>query len=294
MIKMPSLQKMKTVCQRSVAGYWIGAAIFAMSPAMAETLYFAPLPMEQPEEVVKQFKPMLNYLERQLGVTIEIRYSSSYEDVLAKFQQGQVDFAYLGPLPYVTLRERFNQAVPLVHFVEKSGKPTYTCALISAGETVTNGMKGKKIALTQALSTCGYLSTDGLLHKAGSGLDQNKYRYLGKHDAVAEAVARGDYEFGGIKTAIANKYEGLGVKVLAETAPLPSFALIANGQRLSPARIDALRDSLARLKPETTDKTLMADWGSSLRFGSTVAKDSDFDVVRQLRRRADIPEKGNF
>lgn len=269
-------------------------AFVPTSFVMAETLYFAPLPMEQPEEVVKQFKPMLAYLENQLGVTIEIRYSTSYQDVLNKFQKGEVDFAYLGPLPYVTLRDKFAQAVPLAHFLEKSGKPSYTCAIISAGAPLSNGLKTKKFALTQALSTCGYLSTDGLLHKAGSSLEQNKYRYLGKHDAVAEAVASGEFDYGGIKTAIAKNYEHLGVKVLSETAPIPSFALIANGKRLSPARIDALRTALVRLKPEGADKALMAEWGTNLRFGSVEAKDSDFDVVRQLRRKTDIPEKGNF
>ena len=269
-------------------------ALLISSVVSAETLYFAPLPMEQPEEVVKQFKPMLSYLERQLGVSIEIRYATSYEDVLAKFQKGDVDFAYLGPLPYVTLRDKFDQAVPVVHFLEKSGKPSYTCAVISAGNPLGSGVKGKKIALTQALSTCGYLSTDGLLHKAGSSLEQNKYRYLGKHDAVAEAVASGEYDFGGIKTSIARNYEHLGVKVLAETATIPSFALIANGKKLSSSRVESIRSALSRLKPEGADKSLMSDWGANVRFGSVDAKDSDFDVVRQLRRRADIPEKGNF
>jgi phosphonate transport system substrate-binding protein len=205
-----------------------------------------------------------------------------------------MDFAYLGPLPYVTLRDKFDQAIPLVHFLEKSGKPSYTCAIISAGAPLATGLKNKKIALTQPLSTCGYLSTDGLLHKVGSGLDQNKYRYLGKHDAVAEAVASGEFDFGGIKTSIAKNFEHLGVKILSETAPIPSFALIANGKRLSPSRVEALRNALSRLRPEGADKALMADWGANVRFGSAEAKDGDFDVVRQLRRRADIPEKGNF
>ena len=262
--------------------------------AVAETLYFAPLPMQQPEEVVKQFKPMLAYLERQLGVTIEVKYSSSYEDILAKFQKGQLDLAYLGPLPYVTLKEQYTAAQPVVHFLEKSGKATYTCALVSAGGNVPNGAKGKKFALTQPLSTCGYLSTDGLLNKSNTSLEQNKYKYLGKHDAVAEAVVGGDFEFGGLKTAIAKKYEHLGLKVLAETAPLPSFALIVNAQRVSPSRVEAFRQALLRLKADGVDKSAMADWGDDLKYGSTEAKDADYDAVRQLRRRADIPEKGNY
>ncbi len=260
----------------------------------AETLYFAPLPMEQPEEVVKQFKPMLTYLEKQLGATIEIKYSTSYADILEKFRQGQIDFAYLGPLPYVTLKEKFSSAKPLVHFLEKSGKPSYTCALIGSDSKLPKNVKGKTFALTQALSTCGYLSTDGLLHKQGSSLEQNKYRYLGKHDEVALAVARGDFDYGGLKTAIAQNYQHLGIQILAETAPLPSFALIVNGNRMPAARIEAMRAALARLRPEGDDKALMAEWGSNVKYGSIDAKDSDYDVVRQLQRQAVIPDKGNY
>lgn len=253
---------------------------------LAEPIRFAPLPMERPEEVVKQFKPMLTYLEGQLGTKIEITYSTSYAEILEKFRKGEVDLAYLGPLPYVALRKDFAQAEPVVHFLEKSGKATYTCALISAGEALPNKARDRRFALTQPLSTCGYLSTDDLVRKAGSTLEANRYRYLGKHDEVALAVARGDFDYGGMKTAIARNFAHLGITVLAETAPLPSFALIANHQSLSKERIEALRKLLM-----TSDSKTAKDWGDSLRNGAIPAADRDYDVVRQLRSLAKIPDK---
>lgn len=280
--------------QLSACSLLLGLTCLFQSVAHAETLFFAPLPMEQPEEVVKNFKPMLSYLEKKLGVNIEIKYSSSYAEILEQFRLGQIDLAYLGPLPYVTLRDNYAQARPLVHFLEKSGEAAYTCALVSAGDPLPRNAKNVRVALTQALSTCGYLSTDNLIHKAGSELKHNRYRYLGKHDEVALAVARGDFEFGGLKTAIAKKYSHLGIRVLSETAPLPSFALIANTRRLSPDTLNALREALTTLEPAGKDKALMADWGSNLRYGSVKASNEDFDVVRQLRRGAQIPEKGNY
>lgn len=278
----------------SLRALLFGAFVLIQPAAYAETLYFAPLPMEQPEEVVKNFKPMLSYLEKKLGVAIQIKYSTSYAEILEQFRLGQIDIAYLGPLPYVTLRDGYPQARPVVHFLEKSGQATYTCALISAGGALPRNMSKQRIALTQPLSTCGYLSTDNLIHKAGSEMKNNRYRYLDKHDEVALAVARGDFDFGGLKTAIAKKYAHLGIKVLSETAPLPSFALIANTRRMSPDTINALREALTTLEPAGKDQMLMSDWGGNLRYGSVMASNEDFDVVRQLRRSTQIPEKGNY
>lgn len=257
----------------------------------APSISFAPLPMETPETVAGQWKPLLDELGRALGVSLRIEYSDSYATILDKFRSGKLDLAYLGPLPYIALKERFPAATPVVHFNEANGQPTYTCAIVALAERKlhTRHLRGKQIALTQPLSTCGYLATDGLLRRAGNTLEQNRYRYLDKHDAVAIAVARGDYDAGGLKTAIAQKYLHLGLLVVAESPPLPAFALIANSQRISAARLNEIRDTLLR-----ADTRSRASWGDNIRHGITPANDKDYDAVRQLRGRADIPEKGNF
>jgi len=247
--------------------------------------------METPETVASQWKPALNYLGKALGTPLRIEYSESYATVLEKFQNNKLDLAFLGPLPYLTLKERFPAAIPVVHFNEKDGRPNYTCAIVSLDERnlAASDLRGKTIALTQPLSTCGYLSTDGLLSRAGTSLEQNRYRYFDKHDAVAIAVARGDFDAGGLKTTIAQKYTHLGLRIIAESPPLPAFTLIANGERLSPERITALRAALIG-----ADQTQRATWGENIRHGAVAATDKDYDAVRKLRTRASIPDKGNF
>lgn len=257
----------------------------------SEPLAFAPLPMETPETVASQWKPVLDHLGKALGVPLRIEYSESYTTILQKFRAGKLDLAYLGPLPYVALKENFPAATPIVHFNEKNGQSTYTCAIVALAERklATKNLRGKKIALTQPLSTCGFLLTDGLLHRSGSGLENNRYRYLDKHDAVAIAVARGDYDAGGLKTAIGLKYAHLGLTVVAESPPLPAFAMIANGERVSAARIAEIRAAL--LGADTAQR---AAWGDNIRYGVVPASDKDYDVVRKLRGHRNIPEQGNF
>lgn len=254
-------------------------------------IMFAPLPMETPEIVAGQWKPLLDQLSKTLGMPVRIEYSDNYATILKKFQAGTLDLAYLGPLPYIALKERFPAATPVVHFNEKDGQPSYTCAVVALAESRLSikDLRGKRIALTQPLSTCGYMTTDGLLRHAGRNLENNRYRYLDKHDTVAIAVARGDYDAGGLKTAIARKYLHLGLKVIAESPPLPAFALIANSQRISAARLAEIRDTLVQ-----ADAERRATWGDNIRHGVMPAADKDYDAVRKLRGRAEIPEKGNF
>lgn len=266
------------------------------SIVQAASIAFAPLPMENRETIVKQVAPMMSFLKDKTGFDFHFEYSDSYAELLRKFQQGVIDLAYLGPLPYVTLKEMAPQAHPLVFFNEASGEPLYTCSIVALGDSdIDLGQaRNMKVALTQPLSTCGFLSTNGLLRKAGSSLAENWYRYLNKHDEVALAVVRGDFDFGGVKTAIGKKYKHLGLVSLAETDPMPSFALVANSRTLAPDVMEAIGNALLRLDAQGADKDMMADWGSNVRNGVVPAADSYYDVVRGLLGREPIPDEGNF
>lgn len=261
----------------------------------AERIRFAPLPMESRETILKQFMPMVSYLQTK-GLELEFDYSENYGEILEKFRQGRIDVAYLGPLPYVALREQYDQAEPIVHFREASGEASYTCSIVSLGDRNMSleALQNATVALTQPLSTCGFLSTNGMLRQHGSKLADNLYRYLGKHDKVALAVVRGEYDMGGLKTAIGKKYAHLGLRQLAETGSLPGFALVGNRSTLSPEAREKLCDALSSLDPAGKDKDMMAVWGANIRYGAVKARDEDYANVRSLLGDETIPDQGNF
>lgn len=273
-----------------------GLMLFVVSSASSDPLRFAPLPMENRETVVKQFRPMTEYLEKRLETKIVFSYSDSYEDIIDKFRRSEVDIAYLGPLPYVRLRAIYPQAEPLVQFKERSGNAFYTCSFVSIADAefdLATAFK-RKIGLTQPLSTCGYLSTSGLMLRGGSNIEHNYYRYLGKHDTVALSVVRGEVEAGGMKTAIANKYRHLGLEILAETSPLPGFALVGNSNTLSAAHMEKIREVLNQLDPQGKDQKLLSKWGDNIRYGAVTTDDDNYRAVRDLLGNAKIPDTGNF
>ena len=259
-------------------------------------LRFAPLPMESREAIVKQFKPMFIYIQEKTGCKIEFEYSDDYVEILNKMKSNSVDLAYLGPLPYVILKKEYDDVSPVVLFKESSGEPSYTCCVIDNANSKTDlsSLKNSKVALTQPLSTCGYLSTNGIMRDNGNSLSNNLYKYLDRHDDVALAVARGEYSVGGLKTAIAKKYTHLGVNIIAETDKLPGFALVVNSRTVSQEVISKIHNALISLQPKGKDSELLASWGANIKFGTSPASDKDYDQVRKLLGNESIPSTGNF
>ncbi len=258
-------------------------------------LHFAPLPMENREAVFKQFEPIRIYLEKITGREVVFKYFDNYSFLLNNFIRGGIDLAYLGPLPYVELRSQYSDAEPLVTFREVSGKSGYTCSLITLPENQLqlSAIKGKRVALTQPLSTCGYLSVNGLLEKHGSSLEKNRYCYLGRHDAVALAIVRSEFDIGGVKTEIAHKYEHLGLELVEETDTFPGFALVSNRATVDPATAETIRESFDELQPHGKDREMLSGWADKLANGAVPATDKQYDIIRHLLGDILIPAKDN-
>jgi phosphonate transport system substrate-binding protein len=269
-----------------VALFFLAGAQLAKA---VEPLRFAPLPMENRESTVKAFYPLLAYLQKQLRQPVELVFYEKNSEIAAALKSGAVDFAYLGPLPYVSLRQQGAAVEPLVFFREPNGQARYRCALVAFAGDVTQlqHMKGKRIALTQPLSTCGYLGGNAMMLRAGGiSLQDMQYRYLGSHEAVALAVVSGDAEIGSIKDEFALKFAPLGLQTLAYSDWLPATGLFASRKRLDDTALKELRRILLAT-PEKVYRT----WGGSIRHGMVIASDTDFDTLRALGDPADIPQR---
>ena len=250
----------------------------------AEPLRFASLVLEDREAVIREFSPLLKWMEKGLDRPIRFVIHENYDDILDAFAKRQVDLAYLGPLPYVRLRDRYPAAEPLVRFNEADGSAGYRCVLAAfRGDAIRlAGLKSRSIGLTQTLSTCGPLSVDALLRKqAGFGLEQTRQQVLGSHQNVAQAIVGGEVAAGGLKESIARKYAGLGLEVLASTDPLPGFALIVNRATLNAAQVASMSRQLLAAPPPVYRR-----WGESLRYGMQTATDGDYDGVRALANKS--------
>lgn len=256
-----------------------------------EPIVFAPLPMQDKNTILRQFYPMIEYLQKKTKREFKVSHYKNYETLLDNFIQGNIDLIYLGPLPFVTLQEKYPDIEPLVFFKDKDGASFYTCSLIAFMDNdidFTQPIKDKKIALTQPLSTCGYLGVSKILQLADSNIEENHYNYVCRHDTVALHVAQKKAELGGLKTSIAKQYHGIGIDILATTDPMPMFVLAGNTKTLSFDTLQAIQSILLK-----TPLSQYKNWGEKIRYGTKKASLEDYKYLIEIKKGLDIPQKGN-
>lgn len=256
-----------------------------------DTITFASIPMQNKNTLIKEFIPMLTHLRKKTSINIQMDYYRDYSELLEAFISGKIDLIYLGPLPYVSLKERYPYTKPIVSFKNQNGDSFYTCSLVSfMDENIdfSHPIIDKKVALTQPLSTCGYLSVEGFFQLNKSSLEKNHYMYMGSHDKVALQVLQGKAQIGGLKTSIAKQYYGLGLNILSVSEAMPMFTLIANTKTLSSKTIDKIQNTLLK-----TPKDIYKQWGEKTKHGMGRSKEEDYANIIKLKESMTIPLNGN-
>lgn len=254
--------------------------------AAAQPLRFAPLPLEDPKIIHEQIGGLIDFLAEQAEVSIQWTHFRDYGDLLTAFHEGEIDLAYLGPLPLAILQRDHSHAQPLGCFREADGAPHYTCSLVAYADDslFPSEIQGKRIGLTQPYSTCGWLAVSEMLRAAGRRLDgdTNQFTYAGNHAKAALGVVRGRFDVAGVKTAIAQRYAHLNLEPIAESQRWPGFSLVANTATLSAAMVAQLQEGLASLedlehKPALAQLT--ASWGPQVRHGIVAPRNCDYAAV---------------
>ncbi len=262
------------------------------SPLSARPLRFAAIPLLDKADVIQQFAPFCDYIEKITQRPVELVYYESYKTLLDELDSNNLDLAYLGPLPYAALTSKNDGFEPVVRFINNDGSTSYTCALVTFGcDTARPGAEKTTIALTQPYSTCGYFYTQKLLKTHSIEIEQSNYYYTGHHSTCCLDVINGKAQFAGVKTSIARQYAKLGLRIIAQSEPLPGFLLVANRHTLSEHTIEQIRAKLLQLdsRHNQNDAKIIAGWGDMLRHGIIKAKDADYQGIRKLFQQTLIP-----
>jgi phosphonate transport system substrate-binding protein len=98
----------------------------------------------------------------------------------------------------------------------------------------------------------------------------------------------------GVKTAIAERYRHLNLRVIATSTPFPGFALVANRETLAPEVLQAVRRALLALDPaaDPAMERRMASWGEAIRNGAVAAGQCDYRDITAILERLPWPLPG--
>lgn len=223
-----------------------------------ETLYFAPLPMNNTKYNFIKAQPVTDYLSKSLQRPVEAKLYRSYDELLLAFAKGQVHLVELGPKPLQQLKTLTTSLSPLVSIDQIETNNQYRCVLAAPIDGLKNladiqQPELTKVALTQPLSTCGDLISGYLLKQHQLNLKQMPSKHLGSHEAVAQALIRNEYALGGLAEFIAERYLNLGLNILATSELLPPFVIAANTKTLDASDRAAIKQALLNYQPSTVE-----------------------------------------
>jgi phosphonate transport system substrate-binding protein len=138
-------------------------------------------------------------LGRLSGLDFAVAEAETYEELVGRVAKGEVDVAWLPPIPFLTL-EKQEAVTPLVGHA-RGGTTQFRCVLIvraSSRIRTPIGLTGKRAAWVDPLSAAGYVVPR--IHLAALSVDPRtafaKEHFYGSHEAVVRAVVGGKADFG--------------------------------------------------------------------------------------------------
>jgi len=239
------------------------------------------LPGESAPTVMRLNEPLRLYLEKRLGIPVELMVGANYAATGEALRFGRLDIAYLGPVTYI-LQSRRTKLEPFARPSHAGVGPTFQAVIIVPKDSpakILADLKGKEVAFGDPASTSGTWVPRYQLLEAGlaSGRDYT-LRVLGAHDAVALAVANKKVAAGGLSQPIYNrllkegKIDSNAVRVLAESPAIPEYMWTFR-QGLDPAFKEEIRKAFVGV----TDPDALGVFRAEAFISAT---DSDVDRVR--------------
>jgi phosphonate transport system substrate-binding protein len=215
------------------------------------------LPGESAPTVMRLNEPLRAYLEKRLGIPVELVVGANYAATGEALRFGRLDIAYLGPVTYI-LRSKAAKLEPFARPTHAGVGPTFQAVVIVPADSPARSLadlRGGEIAFGDPASTSGTWVPRYQLLSAGlvSGRDYT-LRVLGAHDAVAQAVAHHKVAAGGLSKPILQRLQSEGklapsaVRVLAESPPIPEYMWTFR-EGLDPA----FKEEIRRAFMEVTD-----------------------------------------
>ncbi|MFP6850095.1 MAG: putative selenate ABC transporter substrate-binding protein [Pseudomonas sp.] len=258
----------------------------------AETLRVSAIPDEAPTELLRKFKPLGAYLEKELGMKVEFVPVADYPAVVEALATDRLDLAWLGGFTFVQVRQKTGNAIPLV---QREQDAQFTSKFITSNPDVKSlsDLKGKTFAFGSISSTSGSLMPRYFMLQDGIKPESyfSRIGYSGAHDATAAWVQAGKVDAGVLNASVWDKLVAAGkvdtskVKVFATTPTYFDYNWTVRGT-LDPALTAKIKQAFLALDPANPEQKAILDLQAASRFIET--KPENYKGIEDAARAADL------
>ena len=266
---------------------WVVLAVLSLwGAAAADVLRVSAIPDEDPQELLRKYKPFADYIAKEVGVKVKFVPVLDYAATVEGLAANRLDIVWYGGFTSVQAVERAKGATRLAMREEDASFKSVFVTRTDSGIKTLADLKGKTFAFGSVSSTSGHLMPRHFLRAAGVDPERDfrKFGFSGAHDATAAWVEAGRVDAGAVnflvwrKLVDKKKIDTKKTHVFWTTPPYVDYVWVARGGVPEEIR-EKFKQALLKLdysKPE--DKKIM-DLQRTRKF--IPAKDSDWDGIRQ-------------
>jgi len=247
------------------------------------------MPSEAVTELQLRFPPFVNYLSKKIGKDIELRIAVSFADTIRDIGEGVTALCFMSPSTYIEAHEKYG--VEVIAKALRHGRPYHHSVIIARDDGKINrieDLKGRSFAFGDPLSTASHIVPRIMLLDAGIDLkDLGYYAYLDRQDDVAMAVINGEFDAGGVKESVAQRFKAQGLKTIRISPEIPELNVCVN--RDMPVEIkEMIKGAILELNDRTEEGASVLRSISPDYTGFAPASDKDYDGIREMMERLNL------
>ncbi len=255
---------------------------FTFRGTTRQALRFGVVPLKEPQEMFRKFKPLTDYLAGKLGRKVDLKVAIDMESAVKDLGENITQICAMGPVNYVKAYKKYGVAV--IAKALRKGKSFHQAAILVRKEAPFNSVQdlaGKRFAFGNVGSATGHIMPLAMLKVAGiNPEDLGDYQFMGDHDTGAEALLEGKYDAAGTIAEIAERYLDKGLRILALSTEIPEFNICCHPSVDEQTR-DLVSQSLIALNPSNPEEArILGSLGRDC-TGFTTAFHSEYDVFRE-------------
>jgi phosphonate transport system substrate-binding protein len=252
-------------------------------------------------ETNDRFRPLTAYLSKQLNANFEMKAIDTTNFIN---EIDTLDFTHTNSLLYIIMN-RFH-GVEILATERKDSLGSFSQGVIitlanSEIKTVED-LKGKSMLFGPTLAPTGFMAQVDILQKHGIDPENDLSFYSVpkgsfKHEQVVYGVLFEKYDAGALpigdveSMAADGKISADDFRILAKAEPIP-YCNFAVTQKIDPAFAEKFKQTILALTPQTTveyNGETIKVLERALVDGFEDAKDADFDIVRDMAKRVNMP-----
>lgn len=252
------------------------------------TLYFGFDLRSSVQEDVRQYQPLLDYLEEATGYHFHLSLPRNGQGIDERLGTGKVDFAAIGAVTHITATESYGVR-PVVRGLNTENRAEYRSVIVVDPESTIGSVSelaGRRFAFGDESSTQGHLIPRIVLEKHGVKLSYlADHDYLGSHRECANAVISRRFDACGMQDTMGRALEEKGlVRIIHVSDYYPSSGISAS-PGISEEIVDKVREALLRFEPKGREEFLY-NWSlTEMPNGFAEASDSEYRALREAMLR---------